>query len=206
MEEQKEHLANLEQIRSLMERSSTFMSLSGISGIIAGIAALLGAGVAYQRLNTHIYSQAYDYESGRLILDINQDTTTELVIIALFFGVFFTVRKAKKNNQPVWDNTSQRLLINMLIPLVVGGLFCLVLLYHGMFVLIAPATLVFYGLALINASKYTITDIRYLGFFQITLGLLSSLFIGYGILFWSLGFGVMHIIYGSIMCFKYDRA
>ena len=127
-----------------------------------------------------------------------------VLIFAISFGIFFTTRKAKKKGQKIWDKLSQRLLINLLIPLVAGGIFCLALLKHGMFSLVAPATLIFYGLALVNASKYTLTDIHYLGLIEIVLGLIALFYIGYGLEFWAIGFGVLHIVYGLMMYFKYE--
>ena len=44
-----EHLENLKEIRTLMERSSKFLSLSGLSGISAGIIALVGAFMVYSK-------------------------------------------------------------------------------------------------------------------------------------------------------------
>ncbi len=205
MDQQQAQLEHLSEIRSLMERSSRFISLSGLSGITAGLSALAGAGWAYIRLNNLDRGQ-YD------VLDLNLNTLTEMVLIAIIvllfaiiMGIFFTTRNAKKHGQKIWDNLTKRLLINLMIPLVTGGLFCLVLLYHAILGLVAPATLVFYGIALINASKYTLNDIRYLGFCEICLGLISALFMGYGLLFWALGFGVLHIVYGTLMYFKYER-
>ena len=103
----------------------------------------------------------------------------------------------------MWDATSRRLLTSFAIPLIAGGIFCLAMLFHGMFVFIAPATLIFYGLALVNASKYTFTDVQYLGYLEILLGLISLFFLGWGLLFWTIGFGVLHIVYGLVMHRKY---
>jgi hypothetical protein len=69
--------------------------------------------------------------------------------------------------------------------------------------LVAPATLIFYGLALVNAERYTLTDIKYLGYCQIGLGLISLFFLGWGLVAWTFGFGVLHIVYGLIMHKKY---
>jgi hypothetical protein len=124
---------------------------------------------------------------------------------ALVSSFYFTWRKAKQNKLPVWDLTAKRLMTNMLIPLVAGGLFLLAMYQYNEWRFIAPACLVFYGLALVNASKYTLTDVRYLGLFQILLGLISTQFIGYGLYFWAAGFGVMHIIYGFVMWWKYEK-
>ena len=65
--------------------------------------------------------------------------------------------------------------------------------------------LIFYGLALINSSKYTFFEIRYLGIAEIVLGLIASVFVSSGLILWAAGFGLLHIIYGIIMYYKYER-
>jgi hypothetical protein len=206
MDQTKEHLENLSEIRSLMERSSRFISLSGLSGVFAGSYALLGALAAFYYLPYDYFSFSDPFVSlynTNHILFIIGDALAVLTL-ALSTGLIFTLKKARKKGQKIWDQTSQRLLINLAIPLVTGGLFSLSLLYSSP-ALVAPATLIFYGLSLVNGSKFTLNDVRYLGFTEIALGLISTLFLGYGLFFWALGFGVMHIIYGIVMYFKYDK-
>ena len=206
----KEQLEALSDIRSMMERSSRFISLSGLAGIFAGITALIGAFLAYLRLNTYYISE-YTQEGGVHLFTVNSETIIDLImiamgvlIVALAFGIYFTTRNAKKKGQKIWDSLAQRLVINMLIPLAAGGIFCLVLIYHDKTGLVPSATLIFYGLAVINASKYTIRDIWYLGICETVLGLVSCFFIGYGLIFWAIGFGVLHIVYGTVMYLKYE--
>lgn len=201
----------LTSIRSLMERSSKFISLSGLSGVLAGIYALIGAGLAYYIL---YYKDAFMISRSDIpgvIADI-PDKTEKLVMIAVVVlllsivtGVVLTIRKAKKKGQRVWGNSSRQLLFNMAVPLFTGGALMLVLINRGYFGVVASASLIFYGLALVNASVFTFKDVRYLGICDIFLGLLAGLLPGYGLLFWAIGFGVLHIVYGSIMYLKYDR-
>jgi hypothetical protein len=207
-----EHLEALTEIRSMMERSSRFISLSGLSGVFAGIYALIGAGAAYCYLHlgfssSNYYEYAYSSDgSSKKDFFTFFFTDAGLVLFAsILTGYILTSRKAKKAGQKIVDKTALRLAINLFIPLIAGGVFCLSLLSHKQVGLIAPCMLLFYGLALINASKYTLDDIRYLGLCQVGLGLLSSYFIGYGLLFWALGFGVLHIVYGISMYNKYER-
>jgi hypothetical protein len=209
MKSQSEHLENLSEIRSLMERSSRFISLSGLSGVFVGIFALAGAAAAYWYLESN---QDISYSDKGAILTAAFDAYIFLFIdallvltLSLVFVAYFTIRKAREKGQTIWDATAQRLLINLAIPLATGGFFCLVLMQHGQFQLIAPSMLIFYGLALINASRYTLNDIRYLGICEIILGLISAVFFGYGLIFWAIGFGVLHIIYGSVMYNKYEK-
>ena len=199
--ESKDYLKDISEIKDLMNKSSRFISLSGLSGILAGIYALIGAGIAYWLVTNYSY--------GTLILDGN---IFRLVMLDLFFiaflsvvtGIFLTTQKAKKHGAKIWDTTSRRLVINFLIPLVVGGLYILIILNQQKYGQSGALMLLFYGLALINASKYSIGDIGYLGFIQIILGLICAWFPGYGFWLWVLGFGVMHIVYGTWMHFKYD--
>lgn len=208
MEDKNQHLDTLSEIRSMMEKSTKFISLSGLSGIFAGIFALIGSVVAYYYLISISENHYFSLLGGDVYIEFYLFfflNASFVLLSSIAFGSYFTIRKAKKNNQKIWDATSKRLLINLMLPLGTGGIFCLIMFYHGVIGLIAPATLIFYGLALINASKYTLNDIRYLGICEIVLGLLASIFIGYGLIFWALGFGVLHIVYGFVMYFKYEK-
>lgn len=206
----KEHLQTLTEIRSLMERSSRFISLSGLSGVFAGIYALAGAFAFYYYYNIDLSSSSYwlRNESGARKIDIETFIIVDAIIVlflSLTTGALLTIRNSRKKGIAIWDSTARRLLINTMIPLVTGGLFCLILMHHGLIGLVAPATLIFYGLALINGSKYTLNDIRYLGMCEIMLGIIGSLFIGYGLVLWAVGFGVLHIVYGAVMYYKYEK-
>lgn len=212
MNKENEQLEALNEIRSMMERSSRFISLSGLSGIAAGLFALAGAGLVYSHLHLGITS-AWDYNEvlNMTAAEFNNfffflvATATSVLVASLTAGIFFTVRKAKVARLKVWDATAKRLLINMFIPLVAGGLFCLSLLMHHIVGVVPAAILIFYGLACVNASKYTLHDVRYLGLMEIVLGLIGLVFMEYSLLLWALGFGVLHIIYGIVMYYKYER-
>lgn len=204
MKEATDHLEELKEIRSLMERSSRFISLSGLSGIFAGAFALAGAAAAYWYIIHHIRLNFPYLDRTEIYLFFFGDAAITLTL-ALLSGIFFTTRQAKKKGQKIWDKTSQRLIINVAIPLIAGGFFILALLLNNEIGLIVPASLIFYGLALLNGSKFTLEDIRYLAYSEIALGIISCFLIGYGLIFWSIGFGVLHIIYGAVMYFKYEK-
>ncbi len=212
MEDKNEQLDTLHEIRSLMERSSRFISLSGLSGVSAGLFALAGAALVYQHLHLGLTSP-WDYND---VLTMGPGefnnyfffliaVASSVLIASLAAGIFFTVRKAKLARLSIWDGTAKRLLINMFIPLVAGGLFCLALMYHHIVGVVPPAVLIFYGLACVNASKYTLNDIRYLGLIEMGLGLIGLVFWEYSLLLWAIGFGLVHIVYGIVMYYKYER-
>jgi hypothetical protein len=212
MSQSTEHLETLQSIRDIMERSQRFITLSGLSGIAAGTCGLVASYIAYKYMNQQFsllqnsdYQYDITYEQwGYNAFYFFLGLAIMTLLAAFVSAYFFTYIKAKKQGRKVWDASSRRLAINFSIPLVTGGLVCLIFLDRGYLGIIAPLTLIFYGLACVHASKYTFEDIRYLGYCELVLGLLALYFIGYGLLFWALGFGVLHIVYGIIMYRKYD--
>lgn len=197
---------DIAHIRSMMEKSSRFISLSGLSGIVAGVLALFGAMIALylmhiQNVDYIAYARA-PYSSAllqQLIL-----LAVALFVLSVGAGIYFTVRKSRKIGLPIWTTTTKHLLLHLAIPLIAGACFCTALILHHQLVYVAPATLVFYGLALINASKYTYSDVFYLGSCEVILGLLAMFLLGYGMIFWGVGFGLLHIIYGSLLAKKHQ--
>jgi len=210
------HLEALQDIKQMMERSSRFISLSGLSGIAAGTCALIGAAVAYpivsrSHLNTAERNPAelISYNHEFLIKDYTGSSLFTIAVCTLLaaicFAFLFTYLRSKKTNTPIWSASSRRLTLNVMLPLVAGGIYLFRLLQIGTYGLIAPGCLIFYGLALLNASKYTLREVRYLGICEIILGIINLWVIGNGIYFWAFGFGILHILYGIVMWWKYER-
>ena len=207
MKEIPEYEKDLASIRNMMERSVKFISLSGLSGIMAGIYAIIGAAVAYWMVYYPDSPTTYQIQSIQEahILTKLGIIATLVLIASIATGLWLSYRKAGKHNTNLWNATSKTLVINLTIPLITGGLFILILLHEGHYGIAAPACLIFYGLALINASANLYDEVRYLGYCEIILGLVSAFLGGYGLLFWTLGFGVLHIIYGAVMHYRYDK-
>lgn len=196
-----DYLKDLSEIKNIMNKSSRFISLSGLSGVLAGIYALIGAALAYYIVTSSV--RGYLIVDGKIFM-ICIGILITVALLSIVTGIFLTTKKAKRNGEKVWDNSSKRLIINFLVPLITGGIYILIILEQQKYGQTAALMLIFYGLALVNASKYSIGNIRYLGITEIVLGLICALFPGYGFWLWVIGFGIMHIIYGAIMHFKYD--
>ena len=204
---EKDYLKDISEIRSIMEKSSRFISLSGLSGVMAGIYALIGFFVAYRLIyysDEVLYGPLTQRQVNDNLVWLILDAALVLVF-TLVTGIYFTTKKAKQQGVKTWDESAKRVIINLMIPLVIGGVFVVILYTRGFISLMAPSTLIFYGLALINASKYTFRDIRYLGFTEAGLGLIACAQPGYGLTIWAIGFGVLHIVYGALMYFRYER-
>jgi predicted lysophospholipase L1 biosynthesis ABC-type transport system permease subunit len=206
MREKPEYEKDLASIRDIMERSAKFLSLSGLSGILAGLYALTGAAAAYYLVHypvSPLRYRIYSVQEPAILIKLIA-IGAAVLIASLVTGGVLSQRKARQAGQTLWSPSSQRLLINLAVPLVAGGCFVLIMLATGHFGLAAPACLIFYGLALIQASSNTVDEIRYLGYSEIVLGLISAAMPGYGLIFWAGGFGILHIVYGAIMYNKYE--
>jgi hypothetical protein len=201
--ENKEQLEALQEIRQMMKQSSRFLSLSGLSGVFAGVYALIGAWLVWMIMSDESVDVPMTYEVTVLFIS----TVSVLVLgLSVLTALIFSVRKARRSGQKIFDHTSKRLLLSLFIPLLAGGLLCVAILFkQGHAEMIVPVMLCFYGMALVNGSKYTFRDIYYLGCLEIVLGVLSAFFLEQGLLFWALGFGFLHIIYGTWMWYKYER-
>jgi hypothetical protein len=215
MNEQQQGLDTLQDIKRMMEKSSRFISLSGLSGIAAGICALVGAWFAHD-----VIGDGSGHEQR--LLDSNLQRTEEITlssfmghrlfmiasltfVSALVLAFLFTWLRSRKDGIPIWGSSSRRLLVNVAIPMVTGGIFLFRLIEAGAVGFIAPGCLIFYGLALVNGSKYTLGEVKWLGYGQILLGIINLWWVGNGLYFWALGFGLLHIIYGALMWWKYER-
>ncbi|MEO8664700.1 MAG: hypothetical protein ABI462_04315 [Ignavibacteria bacterium] len=210
MKNNQEHLETISEIKELIDRSSRFRSLGGASGISAGIVASAGAVILSLYLKTGFFQRA-----GGVMLPDNRLRSSDIsfiVVLALvvFFVslalvIFLTSRNAKKRNIEFWEGPARRVFINGFLFLFTGGIFCGILIYYGIYFLIVPSMLVFYGLSLINVSKFTFNEIAQLGILEITLGIIAAFVPLYPLLMWLVGFGILHMIYGILVYVKYEK-
>jgi hypothetical protein len=207
-DQQTNTLQEVKDIRRMMERSSRFTSLSGISFICAGVFALIGAYFAYKFIAEY-YGDAATWRYSGVEFQLLRRKLIILAagvfVLAFLSSFFFTWRKSTNQGVSLYGHASRRVFWSFAIPLTAGGLFVFGTLWHNEWRFVAPGCLLFYGLALVNAGKYTLADIRYLGYCEIILGLINMIYITYGFYFWVVGFGLLHILYGIIMWWKYDR-
>jgi hypothetical protein len=213
MDDSKKLSRDLQNIKQMMERSSRFISLSGLSGISAGVCALTGVFFAHDVIETNrsaVSDMRRSFRGADSILygDFFNSTLIRIAVLtflaALLSAFLFTYRRSKRTNTPIWGSTAKRLLINVSIPIAAGGVFLLALINNKIFDFVAPGCLVFYGLGVLNASKYTLPETRYLAYGEILLGLINLFFPGEGLYFWAAGFGLLHIVYGIFMWWKYE--
>lgn len=206
MKENHDYQRDIASIREAMERSAKFLSLSGLSGVMAGLYALAGAALTYYLVYYPglPYGLLFKYKNQNTLVIQLTSIAVLVLLLALVTAILMSARKAKRTGTGIWNKPSQLLLFQLGMPLLTGGLLILIFIGQGYYGLLAPACLIFYGLGLVNASSVTVTEIRYLGFSEIVLGLAAALLPGFGLIFWATGFGVLHLLYGTVMHYRYD--
>ncbi len=210
MDNYSEQLQALSDIRSMMEKSTKFVSLSGMTGIVIGLLAICSASICFWVARVYPFENLYFHEKMYEIDTIWGMRPILFIILlagatvlsSLLIGGYYTWKKVKKNKLKLWSRSFQQMIINISIPLIVGGIFCIALALQGAWDFIAPATLIFYGLSLINGGKYTLQDVNSLGLAEIVLGCIALFVRGYGLEFWTIGFGIFHIFYGAKIYIK----
>lgn len=198
------------EICSIMECFFCFIFFSGFFGVVVGIWVLFGVVVVFWYLGVMFfegiifYDCIFDYFIGFDFISFFFFDVVLVLILVLAIGIYFMIWKVCWKGLFVWDWFICWFLINLFILLVVGGIFCLVFIKYGEVDFIVLVILIFYGLVFFNVSKYIFNDICYLGLMEVGLGFIFVFFIGYGLEFWAIGFGILYIFYGIVMYFKYE--
>ena len=202
-------------IKNLMEKSSKFSNLSGYAIATTGLLALLGAVFVYFDLGISISEKYISY--AELINQTGNANSTytkikllviiaSLILLTSLLILYVTAKlKSERHDINLFNSSFSRALKSLFIPVLSGGIFCGFLILHKMYGLVAPATLIFYGLGLISASKYSYNELELLGYLELLLGTIASYYMGSGLLFWMIGFGIGHIVLGFFIHYKYDK-
>ena len=212
MNQPQEYLEDIRHIRAIMNRSTRFVALSGMTGIVSGTAALAVVILLSLYLGISPFSTSFpdlilkvEGLAQEQVLRVLITSFASLFLFSFFAAYFLTRRRAKAAGEDLWKGSGKQLWLSLGVPLLAGGGFCLALLQQGHVEMLAPASLIFYGVTLYSGSKFTLEEVKYLGVTEMVLGLLASFWPGLGLLLWAFGFGVSHIIYGIFMYNKYER-
>jgi hypothetical protein len=209
MNQPDQHLEDIKVIKKIMEESSRFLSLSGLSGIVAGLLAIAGAVAANLIINGAPAAEEWysvpltaDPAWHRSVVLLFADMAAVLVL-SLAAAVLFSSRKARKSGLSAWTPVTRRMLTSLLLPLVTGGLFIFITLSRVPANVTVASTLIFYGLAVISAGKFTFGEIHWLGVLEVLTGLVCLLLPQWSVFIWAFGFGIIHIGYGLFMHLRY---
>jgi hypothetical protein len=186
---------------------SRYRALSGLSWLFSGLVVLAAVAFAWVYLD-YSYEGRFDHDQlfGNLeaippeYVQVLGTAAVVFLVLAAATMAFFNRRKARRLGLPVWNDAAWKMALAFVVPVVTGAAWGIILVFkYGLFGLVAPLTLLFYGLGLTQASTHTLPALRYLGLAEIGLGLVSCFLTRETLIFWGLGFGVFHVLFGGLM-------
>ena len=198
----KDYLKDISEIKNMMNKSSRFNSLSGISGIATGIYAIIGSLIGYQYVtkNNIEISNLDRFHFSLLFADL-----VLIIFLSLITSLIITRRKVKVDGISSGSILTKKMLSNFLIILIPSTIYVLILILNHDFVGAGSLMLFFYGASLINASHNTLEEIKTLGLIEIVLGILIILIPAFAFWIWLIGAGIIHVIFGLYMYFKHEN-
>ena len=208
--EKNEVKQTLDDIRDMMSKSSRFQAISGYSIIIVGLYAAVAAAIAAALVGAVNLFPFFENIDATLNTPAKIRLAT-IIALSLFTLSLLTVfamaiAKSKRHNlRFAFDKRMRQMLTDFFLPLAAGGLVSIALIMQQHYGLTSSIMLLFYGLALVNSSHYTYPALRWLGYTELALGIADCLTVKHAILFWFLGFSVMHIIFGIVYVIMFER-
>ena len=123
MKKTKDYLEDISEIRNIMERSSNFISLSGLSGVLAGVYAIIGSFVAYRIV--YVESAIFDFRKDY----IDQQATIQnlailaivVLVLAIGSGIYLTHKKNKTTHLSLKDAGIRNLIGSLLATAVISS-------------------------------------------------------------------------------------
>lgn len=194
----------LKVIRQLMERPIRYSTMSGLSGIWAGCAALAG-----------VFADSY------FSFRCNQGAVAAFCVNALIWGGVFAMAFAGtivltrlrevKQGMPAWSAIKKRILLTIGPPFVAGAgltfaIACPWSLGRGaaQWELIPAIWMLFYGVTLWQLGLFSTVEIRTLGWAFIVAGLLSAALLRNSpYLTMGATFGGFHVLYGVVVVLRH---
>ena len=176
---------NLRFIRETMERAGSFTAVPGWGGIAMGISAIIAAVLAGKEQDPALWLRVW---------------IIELIVAMLLASATMTL-KARRARTSLFMGPARRFAMAFAPPVMVGGVLTWALAWREQFELLPAVWLLLYGAGIIAGGMYSVRVVPIMGGLFFMLGLLA-LFLP-GNLLLALGFGVLHIVFGSIIAWRY---
>ena len=181
-----------------MEQGKSYFSLKSLSGILIGIYGL--ATVYLIDKLTSGEGSGIEMVSQLPILFLQIGITAiavVFIIISLFTLWIRAKRRAKSEGKKLWNTSNKKIRLQTLITLLVLIVVIIVIANQGYYSLVTPISLFFYGLFLLNLSRFSSKGLVFLSIGEVLLGVAAYMIYDKEIFFLALGFGLLPIIYGA---------
>lgn len=179
---------NLSYIRATMERATTFTLISGWGLVAIGSTALVAALIA---------SRQKSFKDWMLVWLVEE-------VVALLIAGWSMDRKARRARTPLLAGPGRKVLFSLTPPIFAGGLLTMVLYRAGLTDAIPALWLLLYGTGVITGGMFSVSIVPIMGLCFMAFGAGALLApAGFADWFMALGFGGLHIVFGTIIARKY---
>jgi len=179
---------NLQFIRETMERSAVFTSVPGYGGALMGATAVGAAIIAHSQPLITNWLIVWLVEAA----------------LAFSIGFFALWQKSKNSGESLASVPAKKFALAFAPPIVAGIILTALFYYRGFFEFLPCAWLTLYGTAVVTGGAYSVKIVPTVGWIFVALGAVAAFAPARaGNLLMALGFGVLHIVFGSIVARRY---
>ena len=182
---------NLRVIRALMERSTKFSTFSGLSGVCAGMASIIGC----------IITRLYIPDPGAFPVQFLALWST-VIVIAVGADYLLMKRRAAQVGKRVLSRLGKQMVIASVPGLGTGAIVTFYLLQHHLLGSVYPFWMLAYGLAVSATGLFSQREVSLLGVAFLIAGAACLFATGIGLPMMAVTFGGFHIVYGLAMSRK----
>jgi hypothetical protein len=177
-------MEDLRFIRQTMERGAAFTAVPGWGGVGMGISAVVAAAIAAGQATVEGWFLVWTLEAA----------------FAVAIGAVAIHRKASRADLPVLSGAGRKFLLSFLPPALAGAVLTVALWQAGASSLLPGAWLVLYGAAVVTGGTFSVKIVPVMGVCFMVLGVVALLATpAAGDLFMAVGFGGLHVIFGTII-------
>jgi hypothetical protein len=175
-------IEDLRFIRRTMEGGAAFTAVPGWGGVGMGLTALAAAALA----------AAQPSAEGWLLVWIVE------AVLAVAIGSVAIYRKARRAELPVLSGAGRKFVLSFLPPALAGAVLTVAIWQAGADSLLPGVWLLLYGAAVVTGGAFSVKIVPVTGICFMVLGVLALLATpAAGDLFMAVGFGGLHIVFGT---------
>jgi len=178
---------NLKYIRQTLERAGSFTAVPGKGGMLMGVVALWAARLAAGQPGA----------AGWLAI------WTGAAIIALAIGIAGAALKSRRFQMPLFSGPGRKFIAGFTPAIVAGAVMTAVFYRAGISGFLPGVWLLLYGAAVLAGGSASVRIVPVMGACFMFVGTVALLLPGWNDLMLPVGFGGLHLIFGTVIAVKY---
>lgn len=178
---------NLKYIRQTLERAGSFTAVPGKGGVLMGVVALLAAVVAARQPGAGAWLAVW----------------TVAAMVAIAIGVAGAAIKSRRFQMPLFSGPGRKFIAGFTPALLAGAVLTAVFYRAGISGFLPGVWLLLYGAAVLAGGSASVRVVPIMGACFMFVGTVALLLPGWNDVLLPVGFGGLHLIFGTVIAVKY---